>query len=95
MCEDDHQNPDEFFVVGVRFVLRAIDQHPDPENCPEDSHREESPLRKAADAIILDNSTMDFDEQVDFVLVELKKLIKESNVDISWSSIKIESNYWR
>ncbi len=49
----------------------------------EDSHREESPLRKAPDAIILDNSNMNFDEQVDFVMVELKKLIKESNLDIS------------
>jgi CMP/dCMP kinase len=40
----------------------------------EDSHREESPLRRAKDAIILDNSNMNFDEQVDFVMQELKKM---------------------
>ena len=49
----------------------------------EDSHREESPLRKADDAIILDNTHMNFDEQVTFVMEELKKLNKASKVDIS------------
>jgi CMP/dCMP kinase len=42
----------------------------------EDSHREESPLRRAPDAVVLDNSLMNFEEQVDFVLEEIKKLIK-------------------
>jgi cytidylate kinase len=42
----------------------------------EDSHREESPLRKAPDAIILDNSSMNFDEQVEFVLEEMRKHVK-------------------
>jgi CMP/dCMP kinase len=41
----------------------------------EDSHREESPLRKAADAVVLDNSYLNFDEQVHFVLDEIKKLL--------------------
>ena len=49
----------------------------------EDSHREESPLRKAKDAIILDNSTMNFEEQIDFVINELKKLVKVPNIDLS------------
>ena len=49
----------------------------------EDSHREESPLRKADDAVILDNTNLNFDEQVDFVMEELKKLVKESNVNVS------------
>ena len=40
----------------------------------EDTHREESPLRKADDAVILDNTTMNFDEQVEFVMNEIKKL---------------------
>ncbi|MEP7263824.1 MAG: (d)CMP kinase [Bacteroidota bacterium] len=44
----------------------------------EDSHREESPLRKAQDAVVLDNSKMNFDEQVDFVMVELNKIMNTS-----------------
>ena len=39
----------------------------------EDTHREESPLRKAADAVVLDNTWMNQDEQVSFVLNELEK----------------------
>lgn len=33
-----------------------------------DSHREVSPLRKASDAIVLDNSNMTFEQQMDWVL---------------------------
>lgn len=40
----------------------------------EDTHREESPLRKAPDAVILDNTYLTRDEQVEFVLEQLKKL---------------------
>ncbi len=40
----------------------------------EDTHREESPLRKAADAIELDNTRLNFDEQVDFVIERLRRL---------------------
>jgi cytidylate kinase len=40
----------------------------------EDQHRSESPLRKADDAIILDNTLLDFDEQLQFVLQHLEKL---------------------
>lgn len=39
----------------------------------EDTHREQSPLRKAADAIVLDNTWMTKEEQVEFVLQELEK----------------------
>ncbi|MGM9764522.1 MAG: (d)CMP kinase [Candidatus Cryptobacteroides sp.] len=38
-----------------------------------DSHRETSPLRQAEDAVVLDNSNMTFDQQMDW----LKKLIAE------------------
>lgn len=38
-----------------------------------DSHRETSPLRQAEDAVVLDNSDMTFDQQMDW----LKKLIAE------------------
>ena len=40
----------------------------------EDTHREESPLRKAADAVELDNTHLNFVEQVDFVIKKMKKL---------------------
>lgn len=46
----------------------------------EDSHREESPLRKAPDAVILDNSHMNFEEQVDFVMQELNRLLNSEKV---------------
>lgn len=45
----------------------------------EDTHREESPLRKAADAIILDNTHMNYDQQVEFVMNEIKKLKMADN----------------
>lgn len=44
----------------------------------EDSNRSESPLRKADDAVILDNTYMNFDEQVNFVMTELEKRKKKS-----------------
>lgn len=42
----------------------------------EDSHRQESPLRKASDAIVLDNSHMDREEQIAFVLERIKPLLE-------------------
>lgn len=41
-----------------------------------DSTREESPLKQAADAIILDNSVMTIDEQKAWLLVQYKKAIE-------------------
>jgi cytidylate kinase len=40
----------------------------------EDTHREESPLRKADDAIMLDNTFLTQEEQVDFVMNEVSRL---------------------
>lgn len=45
----------------------------------EDTHREESPLRRASDAVILDNTHLNFDEQVEFVMEEIKKLKPAEN----------------
>lgn len=45
----------------------------------EDTHREESPLRKAPDAIVLDNTYLTQEEQVEFVLDEIRKLSKKEN----------------
>jgi len=41
----------------------------------EDQNRKESPLRKADDAIVLDNTNLNFTEQLDFVVSELEKQI--------------------
>jgi len=41
-----------------------------------DSSREESPLRKAADAIELDTSDMSIEEQVEFVVDHVRRLQK-------------------
>ena len=40
----------------------------------EDTHRGESPLRKAEDAVVLDNTELNFDQQIDFVIERLKSL---------------------
>ena len=40
----------------------------------EDTHREESPLRKADDAIILDNTNLTQVEQVDFIMAEINRV---------------------
>jgi cytidylate kinase len=42
-----------------------------------DSTREASPLRKAPDAIELDTSNLTIEEQVDFILESVKKIIQE------------------
>ncbi len=49
----------------------------------EDTHREESPLRKADDAIVLDNTYLTQDEQVEFVLAEIRKLAANRKVEVS------------
>jgi CMP/dCMP kinase len=40
----------------------------------EDTHREESPLRKADDAVMLDNTYLTQEEQVAFVMNEVSRL---------------------
>ena len=46
-----------------------------------DSHREESPLRQAEDAILLDNSDMTIEEQKQWLLEEFRQKVKENNAD--------------
>jgi cytidylate kinase len=58
---------------GVQTTLEEVKNNINSRDY-EDSHRQESPLRKAPDAIILDNSYLNFDEQVHFVLDEIRKL---------------------
>jgi CMP/dCMP kinase len=44
----------------------------------EDTHRKENPLLQAPDAIVLDNSELSRDEQLDFVI----KLIDEMKIEV-------------
>jgi len=44
-----------------------------------DSTRKESPLKKSADAYLLDTSSLGIDEQVDIVISEIKKLNEGNN----------------
>lgn len=53
-------------LVDVRKNIESRDY--------EDSHRSESPLRKADDAVILDNTYLTPDEQIQFVVSEVEKI---------------------
>lgn len=44
-----------------------------------DENREESPLRKAKDAFIIDNSNLTREEQLDLILQKIKKILHENN----------------
>jgi cytidylate kinase len=57
------------FMVTMDEVYRNIE-----ERDYADTHRSESPLRKAPDAILLDNSYLNEREQLEFALKELKKM---------------------
>ncbi len=48
----------------------------------EDTHREESPLRKAVDAIFLDNTHISQEDQVVFVLNEIQKVKNQAKSSI-------------
>ncbi len=66
----------ELISKGIKVNLEEVIQNIVGRDY-EDTHREESPLRKSPDAIILDNSNMTQDEQVEFVLNEINKLSKK------------------
>lgn len=44
-----------------------------------DSHREISPLRKAGDAIVLDNTHMSREQQVEFVMEKVRELVPQNS----------------
>ncbi len=57
-------------VADLETLIKEIRERDE-----KDSSREESPLRKADDAIVLDTSTMTIDEQVEFVVQKAKERI--------------------
>ena len=63
---------DELIKKGVAVTFEEVEHNIESRD-DEDTHRKISPLRKADDAVVLDNSTMNFDEQLDFVMNEIEK----------------------
>jgi CMP/dCMP kinase len=63
----------ELQEAGVEVTLEEI-RHNINSRDYEDTHREESPLRKAADAVVLDNTSLNHDEQITFVLKRINQL---------------------
>ena len=68
----------ELTAKGVKVTLDEVVQNVIGRDY-EDTHREESPLRKAEDAIILDNTHLSPEEQVDFVMNEVQKLLSKAS----------------
>jgi cytidylate kinase len=68
----------ELQQAGVEVTLDEVRNNINSRDY-EDTHREESPLRKAEDAVELDNTHLNFDEQVEFVLEKLRKLSVAGN----------------
>ncbi len=63
----------EMLSAGVEVSLDDVRNNINSRDY-EDTHREESPLRMAQDAVVLDNSHLNFDEQVEFVLERIRNL---------------------
>lgn len=63
----------EMLGAGVEVSLDEVRNNINSRDY-EDTHREESPLRMAEDAVVLDNSHLNFDEQVEFVLERIRNL---------------------
>jgi cytidylate kinase len=63
---------------GVKVDMQAVVKNV-VERDHIDSHREVSPLRKAADAIVLDNTNLTREEQVDFVMEKVRELVLQNS----------------
>lgn len=64
---------DELIQKGISVTFEEVKKNIESRDY-EDTHRNESPLMKADDAIILDNTLLNHEEQVEFVLNEIEKL---------------------
>lgn len=62
----------ELYLKGINVSLEEIKMNLEQRD-HEDTHRQHNPLRKAEDAIVLDNTHMTLEEQLDFAL----KLVEE------------------
>ncbi len=68
---------DELTKKGVNVTFEEVMKNLN-ERDHEDSHRAISPLRRAADAVVLDNTLLSEADQVAFALNEIEKLRKEN-----------------
>ncbi|MEO5571210.1 MAG: (d)CMP kinase [Bacteroidia bacterium] len=59
---------------GIKVTFEDVKKNIESRD-EEDTHREISPLRRADDALILDNTNLNFEEQLDFVTNEIGKLL--------------------
>ncbi len=76
-----HRRYDEIAAKGLKITFEEVRENLISRD-HEDTHRKENPLVQAPDAIILDNTDLTRDEQLDFVLnlvEELSKQLDESN----------------
>ena len=77
MCADNNvrakRRADELKSKGQDISFEQVKQNLEKRDY-EDMHRKENPLLKAADAIILDNTNLSREEQLDFVLKSITKL---------------------
>jgi cytidylate kinase len=64
---------DELFAKGIEVSFNDVLQNI-KERDQIDSNREESPLQKAPDALVLDNSCLTREEQLDWVLQKVKEI---------------------
>lgn len=67
----------ELQIAGVDVSLEDVRNNINSRDY-EDTHRSESPLRQAPDAIILDNTHLNHQEQVELVLEKLRKMAVSS-----------------
>jgi CMP/dCMP kinase len=75
--------------VTIEEVLRNL-----AERDRIDSTRAESPLCKAADAIEIDNSTLNREEQL-HLLIELVEMVFDENLTFGKKQIEVEKYLWR
>lgn len=65
---------DELLSKGVHITMDEVKKNLIDRD-HQDTHRKESPLRKAKDAIVLDNTDLDREEQLEFVLRLIKDMM--------------------
>lgn len=64
---------DELTAKGVHVTFEEVKRNLEARD-HEDTHRKENPLRKAKDAVVLDNTELDREQQMEFVLRLAKQL---------------------
>ena len=72
-----HRRYDELAAKGVKITFEEVRENLISRD-HEDTHRKENPLIKAADAIVLDNTDLSREEQLDFVMKLVNELKLES-----------------